>query len=248
MERDDLPEEWPFLSQYFGPSPTTELAHDLKNLLTILAGCVHVLDTQVPPAATTTPHFSDIRCAIDCASEITSELLGLGHRRATRAPVIALNCAVANVSPMLGRFLGPGISFNLSLAAKADTVAVDPLDLERILFNLTLNARDAMWEGDGLSIETATVLRSMSGLRRPDRLGTFVRLTVADTGRGIPRTLHGKVFEPFYTTKRDAPGLGLSIVARTVERLNGHVHLESQAGLGTRVHVDLPLVPEPDAV
>jgi signal transduction histidine kinase len=220
-----------------------ELAHDLKNLLTILTGCVDALERQTAPHAAAA-HVADIRYAIDCASEIVSEMLGFGQRCARRPPVIELNQTLGGMRAMLGRFLGPDIRLMMNLAAAADAVAIHPLDLERIVYNLVLNARDAMWEGDELTIETATITRSVSGLDRPDRLGTFVRLTVGDTGPGIPVLLHARVFEPFYTTRKDATGLGLSVIALTVNRLNGQVQIESKPGRGTRVHVDLPLVSE----
>jgi two-component system cell cycle sensor histidine kinase/response regulator CckA len=237
---EEIPKNWPIKSSHSGES-TANLAHDLKNLLTIMTGCVDSLEEHLPKSSSTAAYFADIRCVIDLASQIASELLGSGPDSSS-APVIGLNQAVGNLSAMLGRFLGPSIGFTLILTAEPDRVAIHPLELERILFNLVLNAREVMCEGGRLTIVTTTLEQLSSGLKHPDALARrFVRLTVADTGRGIAPLTQAKVFEAFYTTKVEGVGLGLSSVAETVHRLSGLLHLESQEGAGTRVHVDLPL-------
>jgi signal transduction histidine kinase len=245
MGTDDLPENWPIKAGHFGGSTAANLAHDLRNVLTVMAGCLDSLASEIPQGWTTTAYLTDLRCALDCASQIASELLGLGQVQSVDHPVIGINQTVADIGGMLGRFLGPRIEFGLSLAAKPDTVVIHPLELERVLVNLILNAREAMQDGGRLTIETTTLGPVSPEVQKPDApASAFVRLTVSDTGHGIAPAIQAKVFEAFFTTKEKPAGLGLGSVAHTVHGLNGVIHFESQEGIGTRVHVDLPLALE----
>ena len=201
--------------------------HDLKNQLTIMAGCVDSLSGQLS-ALRPLSDLADLQRALGRAFLLAADLLGADSALATRS-AIDINQAIRDAEPTLRRLTAP-IRLTLNLRATTPLVVAHPLDLERILVNLILNARDALKPGGHLTIETAPAATP------------FVRLTVGDTGRGIPADDQTRLLrETAFTTKTHGHGLGLGSVNEVVQQLAGRVHLESREGVGTRVHVDLPL-------
>jgi signal transduction histidine kinase len=240
MSPHDPSEHGPSAIGRLGTSTIAHRVHDLKNLLTIMAGCVDSLTGQLSelPALS---DLADLQRTLSRAFLLATDLLGSDAALSHERSAININHAIVDIEGLLRRMLTPTIGFKLSLLAKAPLVVAHPLDIERILFNLILNAREAMGDQGLLTIETALNPIFTAAPPGPALKRAFVRLTVSDTGPGIPPGLQTPVVEPTIPTKHRVRGLGLSSVTETVQQLDGRVQIESQEGVGTRVHVDLPL-------
>jgi signal transduction histidine kinase len=238
MSPHDPSEHGPSGIGRLGDSTTAHRVHDLKNLLTIMAGCVDSLAGQLLelPALS---DLADLQRVLGRAFLLATDLLGSDAALAGARTAINLNHAIVDVEGILRRLLGPAIRFKLSLLARAPFVVAHPLDIERMLFNLVLNAREAMGDRGLLTIETALNPIFLPASTSPAAPQAFVRLTVGDTGRGFAPG--AEVLEARLKTKPRRRGLGLGSVSETVQQLDGRLHIESQEGVGTHVHVDLPL-------
>ena len=203
------------------------IAHDFNNLLTVINGCAELLADELagPPAALA----ADIRDAGGRAADLTAQLLAFGRRRPVDIHPLDLNDAVQDAARLLGRVAGEKVEVRLDLAAGLPPVRADRGLIGQVLVNLTANARDAMPAGGAVTVRTA-----------PGPGG--VRLSVADTGTGMPPEVAAKVFEPFFTTKGvgQGSGLGLAVVWGIAETLGGRVGVESAPGRGSRFDLDLP--------
>jgi two-component system cell cycle sensor histidine kinase/response regulator CckA len=220
----------------------SQLVHDLKNQLTILMACTDAVTRAVPAGLATAEIQALVKCA-DRASALTDEfLVGAmigGHQRLDPRPAVDLNAAARASLPTLIRLAGGGIDLQLRVSPEPVPVGADMVQIERILVNLVLNARDAMPSGGSLTIET-TFLPTASG--GPGARTGQVRLTVTDTGRGMTPEVKGRMFEPLFTTKARGTGLGLNSVAYTVRELDGTIAVDSGVDRGTTVTIVLPLV------
>ncbi|WP_240046999.1 sensor histidine kinase, partial [Paracraurococcus ruber] len=185
---------------------------------------------------------------------LVKQLLAYARQQRLQPEVVALNDRVAGMAPLLRRLLGQEVRLELALEEPARRVRVDPTELDRVIMNLAVNARDAMPGGGTLRIATGhrVVLRP-EGERAGDQAGAgagdsavppgrWVVLEVADTGRGIPPEVLPRLFEPFYTTRleKGGTGLGLATVQGVVTQSGGHVTVESRPGEGTRFRIHLP--------
>lgn len=240
MAPRDPSEQEPSAIGRLGNPTIAHRVHDLKNLLTIMAGCVDSLADQLSelPALS---DLADLQRTLGRAFLLATDLLGSNAALSNERSAINLNHSIVDIEGILRRMLKPTTGFKLSLLAKAPFVIAHPMDIERILFNLILNAREAMGDHGLLTIETAlnpifTAAAPGEALPR-----AFVRLTVSDTGRGIAADVPAQVLEPTFPTKPGVRGLGLGSVNETVQQLDGRLQIESQEGIGTRIHVDLPL-------
>lgn len=178
------------------------------------------------------------RCA-ERASAIAEEFLIAAHPRFEGRRTVDLNLAVRSAHATLARVTGAGIHFELRLSHEPVPVAAELIELERILLNLALNARDAMPDGGALTVETERIAPIAQGSTSAS-VGK-ARLTVRDTGRGMPAEVKGRMFEPLFTTKPRGTGLGLNSVAFTVRQLQGMISVESSVDIGTTVTIVLPL-------
>jgi signal transduction histidine kinase len=234
MNRDD-PSSHPILT-------FTLVLHDLRNELTLLAASVDAVTRAVPSGVARAELDALLTCA-DRATALTQELLVntlIGAQPQPAPPsAVDLNGVIRSSLSGLKRILGTGISVKLQLSTDQARVAAETIQIERILVNLVLNARDAMPEGGALLIQTTVVdeTRSTAGEHVP----AHVRLTVTDTGVGMCPEVKGRIFEPLFTTKRKGTGLGLNSVAQTVRRLHGTISVESGVNCGTEITVTLPL-------
>ena len=206
-------------------STIAHLIHDLKNQLTIMGGCVDSLAGRLSDLPGLTD-VADLQRALSRAFLLATDLLGSDAALVGGLSTIDLNHAIVDIEGTVRRLLGPGITLRLSPLARAPLVKAHPLDIERILLNLILNARDAMGERGLLTIETTDREPAHRDAARADPR-PLVRLMVSDTGGGMPQGL--------------ARGLGLGSVYEIVHLLDGQVHFESEQGVGTRVLVDLPI-------
>ena len=223
------------------------IAHDFNNLLTVISGYCQILQDKHDGDAQSAQAVEQISRAADRATSLTRQLLAFGRRQMLQPRVVNLNALVHSVGKMLEPLLGERIRIVLETTAEPATVKADPGQLEHILLNLAVNARDAMPGGGELFIRTETASRiSIKGKHDQFPAGPCIVLSVRDTGSGIEPENLAHVFEPFFTTKDPGKGtgLGLSMVYGIVEQSGGHVTVESTPGEGTLFCVYLPLTRE----
>ena len=220
------------------------IAHDFNNLLTVLHLSSRMLERQLRPEDPLWEHVQHIRQTGDRAAKLTKQLLSFSRREVTDPQVLSLNQAVGDLSRMLQRIIGEDIELRLELAPDSWLVKADPAQIEQVIMNLAINARDAMPTGGTLTISTANVNldEHYVALHVDARPGEHVLLTIGDTGEGMNDEVKSHLFEPFFTTKGrgQGTGLGLSTVFGIVKQSNGHIEVESQPGKGARFLIYLP--------
>ncbi len=225
------------------------VAHDFKNVLTAVVGfsdlgMTHSADEQARS------YFAQIRDAGERATELTGQLLAFSRRRTRRARVVDVDALLEKGQKLLDRLIGERVRVAFELCG-AGRVRVDPVRLEQIILNLSVNARDAMPRGGTLMIETATVELDEAHCRLAagSRPGPHAKISVTDTGFGMDDATLQKIFEPFFTTKGEGSGtgLGLATVSEIVEESGGHLTVYSEVGRGTVFTVYLPIVADDGA-
>ncbi len=226
------------------------VAHDFNNMLMIIIGFADFLYQAIDADDPRRRDAEEIRKAAERASGLTRQLLSFGSAQLVRPRLVDLNVVVRDMEKMLRPLVGERIALETSLPALG-AVRADRGQLEQVIMNLALNARDAMPGGGTLAIETRSVSLApgaayrLFGLEMP--AGRYVRLIVRDTGQGMDTDTRARIFEPFFTTKPGAQnsGLGLSVVYAIVSQTGGYLWVESQARQGTSFTVWLPEVAEP---
>jgi PAS domain S-box-containing protein len=224
------------------------IAHDFNNLLSIILSYSAMMMEALSPEDPLRADAEQIAIAGQRARDLTRQLLAFSRRQMLRPEVLDLAQVVRGVEPMLRRVLGEDIELTISLAQPSSLVKADPGQIQQILMNLVVNARDAMPEGGQLWIETADVVLTDEQVRGQlgARPGPHVLLTVSDTGVGLDEETLARIFEPFFTTKPrgKGTGLGLSTVLGIVQQSGGHVRVESTPGEGAIFRVYLPRTTE----
>jgi PAS domain S-box-containing protein len=222
------------------------IAHDFNNILTVIEGYGEMLMTMCSPHDPRLTCVNEIRSAGQKAAVLTRQLLAFGRRQVLEPRVVDLNEIVVNFEKMLRRIIGEDVDLTVRLAPDMRPVRVDPGQLEQVVMNLVINARDAMPSGGQLTIETSLVeFNDASPARPPEwRAGTYVMLAVRDTGCGIPPEVRARLFEPFFTTKPagKGSGLGLATVYGIVRQSDGQIEVESEVGAGSCFRMYLPAV------
>ena len=228
------------------------VAHDFNNLLQVIGGYAETLGAEGLDHPSRRRLLQRIQRATDRAASLTRQLLAFGRRQVLVPQVLDLNVTVLSLEHMLGRVIGEDVQFVSSLAPDLRRVKVDPGQIEQVLLNLAINARDAMADGGTLEVATANFLLAESwshpSLPVVVPAGDWVLLSVLDTGTGMDPDTAAQAFEPFFTTK-DASrgsGLGLSMVYGIVKQSDGFTWIETAPGAGTSVHVLLPAVHDDD--
>ncbi len=222
------------------------VAHDFNNVLSVILSYSELLLSALPAGVPMVDDVGEIRKAATRAAGLTQQLLVFSRRHVVVPQVIDANDVITRMMAMLGRILGEDVEL-IVLPCRADTrVLADPTNLEQVVINLIVNARDAMPTGGKLTIETANVVldeRPVTG-RPGTASGPHVVISVRDTGTGMSRELQARIFEPFFTTKDvgKGTGLGLSTVFGVVQRSHGFLEVESEVGEGTTLRVFLPRV------
>jgi signal transduction histidine kinase/ActR/RegA family two-component response regulator len=220
------------------------VAHDFNNMLTAILGYSEMLTEQIGPDKAIGRDLREIRVAAERAAVLTKQLLAFSRKQVFALVAVDLTHVVANLKPMLQRLLGERITITTALADDVAPVLADFAQLEHLLINLSVNARDAMPGGGVLTFTTANVALDAAFVReRPGAiLGPCAMVSVADTGLGMPPDVQARIFEPFFTTKESGSGtgLGLAAVYGTVKQLGGYIDVESQLGRGTTFSVYLP--------
>ena len=222
------------------------IAHDFNNLLTAILGSTQLLLQATPPGDVRREDVEEIRNAGLRAAELTRQLLAFSRRQVLAPKVLELNAVVANMDRMLRRLIGEDVELATALHAEVGAVNADPGQLEQVLLNLVVNARDAMPGGGRVLIETSCVLLRDELVERRHRLppGDYVCLAVTDSGMGMDEATQAHLFEPFFTTKEvgKGTGLGLATVYGIVKQSGGYIWVYSEPERGTTVKVYLPRV------
>jgi PAS domain S-box-containing protein len=222
------------------------VAHDFNNLLTVITGYSELLLARMTAGETGHRQVQEIKKAADRASSLTAQLLAFSRRQPVEPREVDLSGVVSNMADMLRRLIGEDVRLVTRLEEALGLVKIDPAQLEQVIMNLAVNARDAMPQGGTLTIETADVSRAPAGLLRegPMPEGPLVRLTVQDTGLGMDAETLSHVFEPFFTTKEPGKGtgLGLATVYGIITQGGGTIRAVSEPGRGTTFTIYLPQV------
>jgi signal transduction histidine kinase len=215
------------------------VAHDFNNLLTVMQGFTELIIATLDPAASSRQYADELMKAAKQASGLTNQLLAFSRKQVLEP----------RVETILRRLIGNDVALFTNLDRHLGRVKADPGQIEQVIMNLCVNARDAMPQGGSLTIETAmTELDDSRSCEVPDlRLGRYILLSVTDTGSGMDQATQAKLFEPFFTTKAPGKGtgFGLSIVYGIVKQSNGHVAVTSEVGHGTTFTIYLPQVETP---
>jgi signal transduction histidine kinase/ActR/RegA family two-component response regulator len=225
------------------------IAHDFNNLLTAIIGYAELVLTSLEPRHGARSDAEEIARAAMRAADLTRQMLAFSRRQVLQLKLIDLNAALSKVEPMLRRLIGEDIVLTVAAKAEHPFVRVDPGQVEQVIMNLVVNARDAMPKGGRLHVETSdAVLTSADIAGQPDaQPGTYVLLTVTDTGVGMAPEVRSRVFEPYFTTKEigKGTGLGLSTAYGIVRQSEGHIALASEVGRGTTFRIYLPRAEAP---
>src|SRR5579875_1602174 len=220
------------------------IAHDFNNLLSVITGYTELLLQRPALAANDEQRLRAIERASGRAAELTRQLLAFSRKQAVQATVLDLNDVVRGAEPMLLRVLGEDLVFEVELEPNLAPIKADEGQLEQVLMNLAVNARDAMPEGGRLRIQTAgAVLDAAAAEALNVAPGSYATLAVADTGVGMDAETIRHIFEPFFTIKPvgKGSGLGLSMVFGIVRQSGGAIKVESEPGRGTAMKVFLPV-------
>ena len=220
------------------------IAHDFNNLLTVVTSYSGMLLADLPEGSEARADLQEIVDSAERAASLTRQLLAFSRQQVLQPRVLNLNSVVNNIRRLLGRVMREDIRIETDLAPMLGRVSADPGQIEQVIVNLAVNARDAMPNGGRLTIRTVDVeLDDAYAQRTPGVTpGHYVRLAVTDTGTGMDAATRARVFEPFYTTKPagHGTGLGLSTVYGIVRQSGGHVNVISEPGMGSTFEVYLP--------
>ena len=225
------------------------VAHDFNNLLTVILGRTEMLLQPLPPENPMRRGIELIQRTAGRAADLTRQLLAFSRKQVLEATVLDLNAVAADMRDMLGRLIGEDIALVTSPSLELGRVKADRGQIEQVVMNLAVNARDAMPQGGRLIIETENVDLDAEYVRRHvgARPGPHVMLAVSDSGVGIPREIERHIFEPFFTTKEPGKGtgLGLATVYGIVKQSGGYIECDSEPGRGTTFRIYLPRVDVP---
>ena len=213
------------------------IAHDFNNLLGVIIGYIQVIKRTLVPGQPSFEYAEEIEKAGQRAVSLTRQLLAFSRQQVLEPVILNLNTLVSEMEKMLPRLIGEDIQLNLILDPVIGQVKADPGQIEQVMMNLAVNARDAMPDGGKLTIQTANAELDTAFAREHPGFqsqGQYVMLAVTDTGAGIDPEIQAQIFEPFFTTKgRDkGTGLGLATVYGVVKQSNGYIAVESEKGRG----------------
>jgi signal transduction histidine kinase/ActR/RegA family two-component response regulator len=222
------------------------IAHDFNNLVQAIGGYNEILLGRLEVDDPLRRNAEEIKKAGDRAAALTRQLLAFSRQQVLQPTVLDLNAVVNHVEQLLARLIGEDVGLRTRLATGLWNVRADAAQLEQVLMNLAVNARDAMPQGGELTIETANVELTRTDEGEPFAVvaGPYVLLAVSDTGFGMNAETKARAFEPFFTTKGpgQGTGLGLSTVYGIVKQSGGYIWVDSELGTGTRVRIYLPRV------
>jgi PAS domain S-box-containing protein len=221
------------------------IAHDFNNLLMVISGYCEFLTERIGSSSTLQTSVQEIANASERATSLTRQLLAFSRKQMLDPKVLDLNAVLTRNIKMLRRMIGEDINLVLKDGSEIGAVKADAGQIEQVIMNLAVNARDAMPHGGDLTIETANVTcdEAYARLHAPLTLGEYVMLTIRDTGVGMDADTQLRIFEPFFTTKGlKGTGLGLSTVYGIIQQSGGHIQVSSEPNKGTTFRIYLPRV------
>ncbi len=225
------------------------VAHDFNNVLTAVFGYVDLLREELPANSGAQADLAEVRKAAERAAGLTRQLLAFSRQQVLESVVLNVNDVIEDFEKMLRRLIGEDLKLRLALTQDAGNVRADPGQLQQVIMNLVVNARDAMPTGGSLIIETANadLTEQYAELHQPVIAGRYVMLAVSDSGTGMSPEVKARIFEPFFTTKEKGrgTGLGLSTVYGIVKQSGGYIWAYSEVGRGTTFKIYLPRVDAP---
>ena len=220
------------------------MAHDFNNILGIITACTELLRTRIDAKSDVGQYVTNMRKAVDRGASLTRQLLAFSRKNVVQPQVLDLNERLKDVTKLLRPLMGEDVEIVISPRTDAAIVEADPGQLDQIVLNLAVNARDAMPSGGKFILETSKVRTDevFSQMHTPMTAGNYVLLAVSDTGVGMDPATVSKIFEPFFTTKEvgKGTGLGLAMVYGIVEQAGGHIWVYSEPRRGTTFKIYLP--------
>lgn len=220
------------------------IAHDFNNLLTVITGYSELVLKKLPETDPQRRKLEEIKKAGDRAAALTQQLLAFSRRQILQPKVVDVNAIISGMASMLQRLVGEDIHVNIALAPDVGRVKADPGQLEQVIMNLVVNARDAMPTGGKVTIETVNVNRVPVFSNKSDASTTrpYIMLAVSDAGTGMDEATRARIFEPYFTTKAagKGTGLGLSTVYGIVKQSDGEILVYSEPGHGATFKIYLP--------
>jgi len=223
------------------------IAHDFNNLLTAIRGNAELMSHRVKKDPAMSAEVDEILHAADRAASLTRQLLAFSRKQVLQPVALDLNESIGGVSRMARRLIGADVQLRLELADSVSPILADPAQVEQVLLNLIVNARDAMPSGGTITVETADVVLGPDApeiVQAGIAAGAFVNLVVRDDGIGMDQATQARIFEPFFTTKETGrgTGLGLATVYGIIRQTGGAITVVSERGKGARFSVYLPVV------
>ncbi len=227
------------------------VSHDFNNMMTAIRGYAEMAREALPPGTELHDDIGEILTATDRAAGLARQLLAFSRRHVTEPKVVWPDRVIAAMSGMLARLIGEDITLITSGIGPVAKVRIDPVQLEQIVMNLVVNARDAMPSGGAITVTLADA--GLTAAAADDLAlapGAYLRLSVSDTGCGMTEEIKSRVFEPFFTTKAEGhgTGLGLATVFGIVHQAHGAIGIDSTVGVGTSFHIHLPTTDEAETV
>lgn len=220
------------------------IAHDFNNMLTVITGYSAMQMDRIPHGDPLREYSAEIKAAADRAAALTRQLLAFSRQQVMEEKVVNLNSLIRDFEKFLRRLIGEDVEVRTAFDKELGAVRVDPGQIEQVLMNLVVNARDAMPSGGTISIQTANAYLDSGYLERQPMVtaGPYVKLSVRDTGTGMTEETIGHIFEPFFTTKAvgKGTGLGLATTYGIVKQSRGYIDVSSAVGEGSRFDVYLP--------
>ena len=223
------------------------VAHDFNNTLMAITGYCDLMMMKLEPRDVLYRDLAEIRKAADRGATLTRQLLAFSRKQVMTPKVMDLNLVTANMENMLRRLIGEDVQLLMIPGKRLSRVKVDPGQIEQVLMNLAVNAREAMPQGGKLTIETSNIFLDEEYARQhvPLTEGHYVKFSVSDTGSGMDEPTKSRIFEPFFTTKENGTGLGLSTVYGIIKQSGGYIWVDSEPGMGTTFTVYFPQVTIP---
>lgn len=225
------------------------IAHDFNNILGVIIGYTEALQKRMQPENAFRDAIDEIQSAAKRAASLTQQLLAFSRKQVLEPKILNLNVVVRDMETMLGSLVGEHIQLSFAMSGSPAMVKGDRTQLEQVILNLSVNARDAMPQGGNLAIETAKLEIDEANPARPAYMlpGSYVLLRVVDTGCGMTREVQAHIFEPFFTTKEKGKGtgLGLATVYGIVKQSGGYILVNSKPAKGSTFEIYLPLIEAP---